>query len=608
MTAPRWAGVAGRAIGVLLLCVYFGQSITMPPDLSEGAALAGYAHRLAHGERIYFDFIEYYGPLAWEIPKWAYSLAGDRLIGIHAALALSRVISCVLVFHLVRRLADGLYATLATGLMAAPLGMKLPFLSAPYAPHFGLVPFLLVATLLSAPPSGRRRLAIAAAGVLTAVLLWMKVSVGAFVLVGGAVGLFALPRPEREVPLPPRVLALLQLTALSAVIVVFHVYIWHEYRWPYAFYLTLPLLLGLGRLAAGIVRAAARGERAGDPRLAALYVGTACVTWLVYFVLYFGTDGAAYLREQIATFAALDYVAPFPELGTPGTFGRFTRWYWPVLPIVVSGLFAVHLGSMRTDRAPPSARREEGAVVLFLLSAFHAFVIHPRADEAHLFYAVLPAIPALFVLLHLVLAAIFDGSRARGLSRALVATVSACAIATLFVVPSLDDFRMGRGQWHGPRLEHLPYHSSDFPYPTDRDRFLNTFDPDIDAAIEKLDELTTDGEVVLVLSPQQILTLGAKVQQFGGRYVHPLWLLERGLLRPEAFRKIVPASFLEDLRRDPPRVVVTEDEDTVLYDALPEMREGLELHPYTAVAKVFRFTFFVRDDVPAPAAGSRPGG
>jgi hypothetical protein len=603
LTVPRWASAPLVGVGVLLLSVYFGQSVTAPPDFSEGSALAGYAHRLAHGERIHFDLLEYYGPLGWVIPTWAYSLAGDRVIGIHIALAISRVISCILVFHLVRRLTDRLYATLAAGLMAAPLGMKLPFLSAPYAPHFGLVPFLLVAILLSAPPPGRRHLAAAAAGVLTAVLLWMKLSVGAFVLVGGAVGLLGLPLAEAPAPEPSRALIVAKVAVLAAVAIVFHVYIWPHYRWPYVFFLTLPLLLGLGRLAVGIAQAGARGEVRGDLRLVTLYVGGASLAWLVYFVGYFGTDGVVYLREQFATLAALDYVAPFPKLGTRGSFGAFTRWCWPALPVVAAGLFALQLRSPRSEPTPGSVDRENGAVALFLLSAFHTFVIHSRADEAHLFYAALPAIPALVVLLHRVLEGHIHEPHTAWLPRALVVAASVFAMATLFVVPSVDDFRLDRGQWHGSRLEHLRYHSPDFPYPTERDRALAEFDPDLDAAIAALDDLTTDGEVVLVMSPQQILTLGANVQQFGGRYTHALWLIQRGLLRPDAFRRIVPASFLEDLIRDPPRIIVSEKDDSTLYDALPEVRDCAQKHPYAEVAVVSRFTFFARRDTLPPPRG-----
>ncbi|MBM4363681.1 MAG: hypothetical protein FJ104_13450, partial [Deltaproteobacteria bacterium] len=180
----------------------------------------------------------------------------------------------------------------------------------------------------------------------------------------------------------------------------------------------------------------------------------------------------------------------------------------------------------------------------------------------------------------------------------LAAVAAVLAAATLFEPPSADDYRLGPGDWSHPRLAGLRFHPPDYPYPTEKDRLQGGADAAIDDAARFLDGLTSDGEEVLLLGPMQILVLASGTRAWGGRHVHDLWLLDRGVLSAQAFREIVPPSFFERLRADPPRVVVGELRERHLVEALPELAEVLGSGRYRMVGTRFRYLFFVLNEPP----------
>ncbi|MBM4362868.1 MAG: hypothetical protein FJ104_09330, partial [Deltaproteobacteria bacterium] len=374
-------------LAFVAVAVYLGQTITLPPDLSEGALLVGHADRLARGERVHFELVEYYGPLAWELPVLAYRLAGSKVIGVHAYLALTRLAAVAATYLLVRRQVGRGPAALAALTATALLGMQWPFFNSPYAPHLAL-PVLLASWLLL----GRGPRLAAAAGVLTGILLWLKISVGAFALAGGLLTEATLGGTGTS---PGPVGTRIRLALIAGVCLVFHAFILRPFRAEYVVYFTLPLLLVGLSLGRGVLRAS-RGEgSAGDPRAAAAFVGGAAATWVVVLLAYFRpAEIAGYAAEQLATFRRLDYAAPFPRLFVAGTFGNFTRMGWTLLPWGVTALHAAALLRARSEGTAVDPR----AARLATLSLLVSFVLHSRADEAHLFHAILPSVPALFTL------------------------------------------------------------------------------------------------------------------------------------------------------------------------------------------------------------------
>jgi len=114
-----------------------------------------------------------------------------------------------------------------------------------------------------------------------------------------------------------------------------------------------------------------------------------------------------------------------------------------------------------------------------------------------------------------------------------------------------------------------------------------------------LAQLAGDGEEVLVMSRSQLINFASHTQPAGGRYIHLLFLLRSGLMLPKDFRELVPKRDLDKLTVDPPRVIVTEFGDTLLMDALPELRRSVESGTYVIAAKSALFRVYVRE-------GSKP--
>ena len=607
----------------LSLTLYFGQYLTAPPNSIDGALLLGYLHSVAEGERLHFDFFDYYGPFVYSIVSAFYAAAGKAAIGVNVYILLLKVASVGVAYVFAQRLAGRFYGAIAAVLVTALLGQPLVLLQAPYAAHLCFPVMLVTWLLLLLPAEQKRSWHLPAAGALTAFLLWTKVTQGAFTLAGALFHLFYFDREptgsagqsfEQKRAPASRALEVAGLVAYAAV---FRMFISEHYGALYFWYLTLPLGLVLAAAAHRIF--AERHERpplTTRVKRTALYLLVTLAAWLAVWLAYFGpSEGTRYLAEQVRVLSRLNEARPFPAIGEPGTFGNFTRYYFPQLPWLVSlGFAAWLLLRTRPDRANKNPDAEASCAGAFALLTTNTFVIYARSDEAHLFVATVPASVVLCILVErLEQLALRDRSvrpqggdrkrdrRGRLIVRAGFAAICCIAALSLVSIPRLEQYALGTSDWGSPRLRHLRYHSPDSVIFGTRtpERQL---DIGTDAAARQLDALTQPGEEVLVLGRNQLLNFASDTRPVGGRYRHLFYLLREGVLDRKTFTELVPRSVLERLYEDPPRIMVDEIENRELVSALPELRDVLLRAGYRRTGEWGIFRFYERARPRRPAA------
>ena len=572
------ARILVRAAGLVACGLYLARFVTMPPNHSDGGLLLDYIRLMGEGQWPYWDFIDAYGPLNWALPVLAYRASGGQVWAIASVVALHKLVSVVLCFELVRRLAGTLPAWIAGFWMTVLLGAPWQMLQTPYAMHPVLALELAVWLLLLAPPRVSGRLPgpssarVAVAGALTGLAFWIKVNSGAFLLLAGLFYCFywvpGRARPESERAPAPRILALGAWLGLLVYGGVFLAFVRRDLLSLFFPYLVLPLLLVLGVTALELWRAPASRSQALDRlRAWAIFVGGAAGVILGFFLLYFGVEGGiAYVREIAPILAGLDYDAPFPPLGKPGLYVGFTELYWPQLPwLATLGFLALCLAR----RAQRSAESRRVWVGLFVLFTFQTFVIYSRADEAHLVQGVWPAVP--------VVAALF-GILWNEWGRPLwgvVPAMGAVAVALPLVVPPMGPHhRMEPGQWNSSHLRHLAFHPLSSPYIREFHPRLTNHDWDVAAnqAARHIDRVTDDGAVILVTLRNELLHLNSNTRAFGGRHRFLFYLLNQGLISPETFEALIPQAVLRELVENPPPVIVNAyGPAPELFRAIPEV-------------------------------------
>jgi hypothetical protein len=584
---------------LVAVVVYFLSYLTAAPNSAEGAVMIDYVHRTSNGERVFFDFFDYYGPINWWVPSRFYLLAGQKEIGVRVYLVILKVVTVVAAYALVRRLADVLYALLAAVVVAALVGQPWTFFQIPYAPHLTL-PFILVAWLLVLPPLGERpSLRIAGAALATATTLWIKVSAGAFLFVGVAFYfLYWLPAGAGSRARSPRggstietSFRLAELAGLGALLIVFHAFMWKHVSVFYLVSSSLPLVV----VCAWTSREVIERWRTGEPiaprvRAASAYAASTVALWAAFLLAYFGRSSRPYLVEQFRTFQRLRLETPFSTLGMEGEHHGFARWHWAELPWLVTvagvGWLFLRFGRVGNGTAKPAPAADATIAGLWAMSSIHSFVTYPRSDDSHLVQAVVPAAPVLFVLLfHL------EGwlSSSRALSFARRALVGAAVLyaSTIITLPPRSAFAMTFGDWKSPRLRYLTYHShgnSDLGDGVFAGKSYAEWDSDLDQAAQTIDSLAGDGEEVLVLGRAQILNYASNTKPFGGRYSHFFHLARYRLLDAKGFRELVPADAMARLTRTPPRLFVL-DGDSTLVEAVPEIGASLARGRYLMVGR-----------------------
>jgi hypothetical protein len=356
-----------------------------------------------------------------------------------------------------------------------------------------------------------------------------------------------------------------------------------------------------------------RAPVAGLLRASAGYVGTTVGLCGAFALAYFGRAFGDYAAELAAILSSLNYAAPFPALGEPGLYVGFNEFYWLQLPWLVTAVFVLWWLVAGRERAPDGAVSERRRTLhaLFVCFALGSFVIYSRSDETHVFQAIVPAVPVLFVYLSdlerwLASRRHAAGSflpRGRLLVRGGVALAALAYASTIAFVPGT--LRLGPGEWTSDGLHRFDYH------PVPRRRYevsphrLREIDRSIDRAARYIDDATPDGAEVLLLTSHELLNFLSHTRPAGGRYEYIFYLAKIGLIDRKAFEALVPAPVREALRADPPALVVAGLRQAPLLGVMPELH-AMILERYHVVQRFGPLLIFARSDDPDAAPPALP--
>lgn len=562
-----------------------------------------YVHRVSQGQRLYFDFFDYYGPFTWLPYAFVYRLAGETVIGVRAFLVALKLISVLLAYGLIRRLGRPLFAALGALVLTALLGQPWSYLQVPYASHLTFP--LLLALLWLLLPAGERGATwrMAFAGLVTASMLWTKVNTGAYALVGTLIYLACwapVPSPAAERTRRDTIFDFVRLAFLLFIGAGFQAFV-HEHLDPMFFsYLLLPLVLVL-LASAWRIREERRSGRSGlaRVRLVAVYASAALVLWIAVLFAYFGRAGFDYLAEQARVLGRLQNYIPVPPLGVRAQY-VFNEYFWSQLPWLVSALGLSWVALRK--RAHTAGNREleiadARIACLVAVQTLHGFVLYASGDESHLIQIVLPAAVVLFALI-----AIFERSGALNIlrkapDRAIFAAVTLLAVSSIVSVPSPICYSVA-DDWWSPRLRYLRYHAAI------DDRFAeppvgvpyHDWDQQVDEAAQHIAALTQGEDEVLVFGGCQLLIYASHSKAGGGKYSHLLYLLRNRLIDRRSFLDLLPDPGVDELLLNPPRLVVFEAGHDAVLEQLPELLRAFERLHYTALTPSGRFKILVRGD------------
>lgn len=610
----RWIRVAALATAWCLAALYLAEQITIAPNHVDEAYLLECVRLVAHGQRIFWDFIDAYGPLNYPGPALFYTLFGDQAWGVRVWLLLVKLSCLAIAYPMMSRLVGRFSAWLTVAWLTILLGLPWQALQIPFA-FLHCLPLLLASyALLILEPFERSEQNWILAGVLTAMALLIKVSSGAFLLAGGAFycaywwpGQRTARHDAAAASATGRAFELLGLLAYAAVFVCF---VRKKVDWLFYLYLDVPLLVVLAWTALHVL-----GERRRAPlgvrlRAALIYTGSSALFTALACLDCFGWRGTIrYVREMSTLFSVLIYEHPVLPLGKPGPYRGFNEYYWMQLPWALTLLFVVWAIASSGGRGARVyeqswARERARASGLFACATFGMFVFYQFGTEVHLVSAVLGAGPCLFVLLDQLRRLLEHAISRRGQLRSAWALRAALAagvglwLSTLAYWPDLRTFRAWpKGDWTASpqagrsdsRLAHLRFREWRAAGVENASQTLS--DPDWDQAMNRaamfVDEITADGEEVLVASQDEIVPFHSFTRYAGGRYRAAFFWLRIGVLDRKGFDRLVPASVVRDLVDHPPRVIVSAYGTTpVLFQKIPELKA---LAPQYHVARAFAY-------------------
>jgi hypothetical protein len=111
-----------------------------------------------------------------------------------------------------------------------------------------------------------------------------------------------------------------------------------------------------------------------------------------------------------------------------------------------------------------------------------------------------------------------------------------------------------------------------------------------------IDQVTEDGEPILVLDANRILHALSNTRPPGGRYHYYFYLLGANLFTGQGFRDAVPPSVLQEIIAHPPKVAVgVIDRIAPIAIALPELRQ-LVYERYRVTQKFRHIVIYERID------------
>jgi hypothetical protein len=598
----RLGRIAASGFGWLLVVVYLAEPITAAPNHVDEGYLLESVRLVAAGERVFWDFIDIYGPLNYTGPALFYELFGRAAVGVRVWVLIVKLLCVVLTFLATRRFADALSAWLAVAWTTVLVGLPWQAMQMPFA-YLHSVPLLLaVYALLLAPPARHERAARAAAGAATGAILLIKVSTGAFCLAAGALYCaYWLPASEaalRGRESQPRWQQRVERLGLLVFGAAFVYFVRRKVDWLFYLYLDVPLLLVLAWTALHVGRGVQRAAFGSRVRATLEYVAASTAGAGLLCLAYFGGPGTLrYIREMALLIRVMQYDHPVLPVGERGLYEGFNEYFWMQLPWTITALFALWVLVGARGRAERTfgaewPRQRALATGLFAFTTLGVFVFYQYGTEVHLLSGVLSAGPCLFVLVFQI-RRILEQHAAAPKWRAALAPALALAVAawlsTLAYLPRLDSLSWHDGDWtvsgaagrkpSDNRLRHLRFRQPGAPGVTELSAALpsDAWDSAIDSAALFVDEITRDDDEILVLSQDEIIPFHSFTRHVGGRYRLAFFWLRIGLLDRDGFDRLVPRHVLQDILARPPKVVVSAyGSAPALLGPLPELQALLE--------------------------------
>ena len=547
----------------LFAVFYLCQHINLAPNAADGALILEYIRMITEGKHSYWDFIDMYGPLNWYLPALFFYSFGNKVIGIRIWLICLKLCSIGMAYKIVKQSGSLFYAYLAGTVTLVLLGQPWQYLQTAYAFHAALPLTLLSFYIIIFEPFDQKKWNLISAGFLTALTIWIKLNTGAFLLAGG---LFYYFYWSPVTGIKNKWSKIILNIGLMVYGIIFYLYIAEYFNKFYFYYLLLPLLLMLGwtYTQVGI-----------QLKIKAwlCYLGATLFFFFVFWLSYFGwTDGMIYWFEIVGILKNLDYMSPFNPLGMKGLYIGFSENYWPQLPWLTSFLFFIWLVLQKFLPAQMIFRQKWNIIKsqisgLFLLTCLSTFVIYSRSDETHVFQAILPAVPVTFCLLLQIEAfIIYQRIQLKSPLRLFVLLLFGLMLATIGRLPSFQIFHtFEKKNWNNDSLAYLNL-------TTEKRYVYHQNDLLTNAAATYIDSITEDYTPVLILCGNQLLNYNSHTLPVGGRYQYMFYLLKNELIDRQAFDQLIPASILENLLEDPPKVIVNVHSALSLLQKIPEFK------------------------------------
>jgi hypothetical protein len=385
--------------------LYLLQHVRMTPNQVDGGLLFGYVARVAAGQRPFIDFIDVYGLWTWPPLAAGYRLLGDRALGARLALWAIKLACLALNFAAVRRHAGQAYAVWATIALCVLLGVPWQLAQDPYPYAQALACELACLCLLLPGEHTRHAWSLWLAGAVTAVALLTKLNTGLFLLAATCLHCAYVhgDAPRWSQPWARAAglggLAIVLLAACAAL------------RAHLDFTFAVYLLVPLGVLALQLATRPETGPSSQRLKTLGHYLAAALLGTVCALVLSLGTGHLReYLTFQAELLARLHYAASPPPFGVPSVFIGFNEHGWTRLPWLLTALYAAYAWQTRSRAATPADRAARTAFGLF---ALHQFVIFSRADEAHVYQALLLVPAAAGLGLHALSRALLQAGPAR---------------------------------------------------------------------------------------------------------------------------------------------------------------------------------------------------
>lgn len=626
----RWAAYVAAGI---FAAFYFFQYSTLSPNHTDEGLILQYIDDIAHGEWPFYDFIDAYGLLNWIFPVTFYELFGETVWGVRMWMIVLKLVTLFAAYVLVSRLtavrartgADAsetwvpgrFYAAMTALFTTVLLGVPWQSLQTAYAFN-NVVPLVIGAWyfILCAPLANAKR-NVYAAGALTAAAIWTKLNTGMYLFAGGLFAYFFWIPVRFSDAAPdesPRARTLFRLARIGGAltyVAIFTSMLRPHMSLGFLSFLTVPLVLGVAwTLNAEFSRKPDSFSVRAHLEPWAHYLVTGAGLSLVILFGYFGKWTGRYAAELSGIFNDIDYTAPFPPLGSQGTYIGLNEYYWPELSWVLSFVFVVwaalagRMGPRAFGDEWPRRRAQVGA--MFVLVTLHSFVIYARADETHIYQTLVLIVIALFVVvaqLDAFLRAFAKSPTAYVPFRTAIAGFGSFYASTIAVVPSFDCFDISRSDWHDPKLVHLRYREEHSRYT--RDFSPNLSDHDWDRAEDEVDEyvksISLPDEEVLLLTANRLFYFNSNTRPPGGRYHFYFYLVAVGLLDRKGFDALVPREVVEDILMRPPRVIVAAYGHVPLAEQFPEFRKLMDTMYERTVTYRHIWVFELRiDGAPVP--------